>query len=102
MPEWNEDERVIQNLDAFVSSAYEPYGDFLNAVMGYADPTSPNWVMVFALGKWMRGYNNARAEGYDHMIAMQSAMNSVLADPAFSSMMSKMMGQFGHMVGGGQ
>lgn len=97
--EWNEDEKVLQNLDEFVNVAYPAYGELLNSLMPHASPHEMNWVMVFALGRWLKGYHNARAEGYEAMVAIQAAINGILADPAFANLMQQMMGR---MMGGGQ
>jgi len=97
--EWTTDEKVLANLDEFVNAAYPAYGELLTSLMPHASPHEMNWIMVFAFGKWLKGFYSARAEGYEPTVAMQAALNSILADPAFANLMQQMMGR---MMGGGQ
>ena len=93
--EWADDPLVWDHLDDLLQHAWPDLKKFLDALHEHGDELSPHWrgLMFGGLGQLVAAYVTARHEASNPRQSYAIALEQMVSNPVFASMMQGMMNQ---------
>ncbi len=93
--EWADDPLVWDSLDDLLQNAWPDLKIFLDALHEHGDEISPHWrgLLFGGLGQLVAAYTTARHEANSPRQSYAVALEQMVANPVFASMMQGMMNQ---------
>ena len=93
--EWSEDPLVWDGLDDLLLNVWPDLRQFLDALNEHSSELTPQWrgIIFGGLGQLVAAYTTARNEGNDPKQAYAVALEVMVANPAFATVMQGVMNQ---------